>query len=88
MHGPTTLDARTLQGTTEADPTQLTLFGTPTRCFRRPGRLATALLSAAGAFALVYAARTIMKGSPGIRGDVLDDERFEERSPAHAGYDA
>ncbi|HTV00629.1 MAG TPA: hypothetical protein VMF13_08840 [Luteitalea sp.] len=88
MHAPMTFDPRTPQGLPGADPTQLTLFGPPRRRFRAPGRLATALLSAAGAFALVYAARTIMQGSPGISGDVLDDERFDELSPAHAGYDA
>ena len=88
MHAPTTFDPRTAQGLPAADPTQLTLFEPPASRFKRPGRLMTALLSAAGAFAIVYAARTIMKGSTGIRGDVLDDDRFDDRSPAHAGYDA
>ena len=87
MHAPTTFDPRTPQGLPAADPTQLTLFESPSRRFGRPRGLGTALLWAAGAFAILYAARTIMQGSPGIRGDVLDDDRFDDRSPAHAGYE-
>jgi hypothetical protein len=86
MHTPT-MDSHADRQSSGASPKQLHLFGEP-RSWPRPGILAAAALSLAGTFALVYAVRTFVQRSGAIRGDVLDDERFERNSPAHAGYDA
>ena len=82
-----TMDSRADRHSADAAPKQLHLFGEPPS-WPRPGMLAAAALSLAGTFALVYAVKTFVRQSGAIRGDVLDDERFERNSPAHAGYDA
>jgi hypothetical protein len=87
MHLPTMAASRTDRQRDQDTPKQLHLFGEPRRWPARPGMLGVAALSLAGAFALVYAVKTFVQRSRPIRGDVLDDERFDRHSPAHAGYD-
>jgi hypothetical protein len=85
MHTPT-MGPRADGQSAETSPKQLHLFGEPSP-WPRPGMLAAVALSMAGSFALVYAVKTFVQRSGGSREDVLDAERFERQSPAHAGYD-
>lgn len=86
MHLPTRAATRS-DDDARATPRQLHLFGEPRSWRRPPGMLTAALVAAAGAFAVVYAAKTFVQRSTAFSGDVLDEERFEGHSPAHAGFE-